>query len=626
MKIWSREHLETITRDKSTRTIGVLAHKFPRSIQSNHPIYGSGLLISQAIRLTDEVSLRFEDDFITIPLMAEYRGSQCTSPALMCDLLIASRAVYESVPGLGGDLQTRILTKWLAKSGEASIVNLLPQLYRWASFPEYYKEYLTKSYSALNLEAGCQETTKGTVKICIHSNRVNNSSRCGYRAVMFEPLRKEQHIAVKRPQAPSPSFRVTLIWESQYQMKPWQCPTRVPLTRGDASTTGTLFINSEDRDYQVLETKIGCLATELTVLPLLYMFYPRDRLQKLIAVDPTQQKAFYSHQGGSRLLDLRIQSMERRTLYHETNAQIKEPHSFERWLLSIHTCMAQDVMSVYQASWMPPGSETRTVRPHVFHDRLQLGHWLDNPVMTGLASAKQMSTDTFIDLPIFVNGHCYGSLRNQLDRATRALDPSAPHFDKMPTIFGLGEGHGWNVLVTGRVGKGTMPGLKYINDGQAGFYSPLMDISGSLYVDAFFPALFADIWTGDLSESKSAVNSGIQLRWEIDDEAISIDYELVMSILDRSLATAKLEYIVRPTFDMLDAHAPQQNGDGKAQMGSELWEQLLGNGMFCCALLSRDFHEHRPDVFMLNLALGMRLAQDMKGTFEEIFDWRRFNL
>lgn len=562
------------------------------------------------------MSLRFEDDFITIPLMVGKKLHYSTSPALMCDLLIASREVYESAPALGHNLRARTLSKWLVKSDETSAVNLLPQLYRWETFPTRFKEYLVSTCSDVKLRSGFYDSNERPDKLCMFSKKPS-SGKSGYRAILFEPLRKEQYKPVQYPQAPIQSFSVNLILKDQYELEHWPVQPCESFAFKSVVNAATLFINSEKRKHHVLETKMDCLVTELAALPYLYTYFAPERLQNLVAIDPDQHKAFYSYQGGSRLLEIRIR-YARKDLFSDAQLQLKEPYRFERWLLSIQTCMAQDIMSVYQASWpsqnlkckkLPIG---RKVRPHPLYEALTQRFWVENVSSAVLVAQNQMSVNELVDLRIFINGVCYGSLGEQLDQATQLLDPTASHFKKAATVFGLGGGNIGNVLVEDRIGKGTNPGLKYINYSQAGFYSPLVDMTTFLYVDCFFPVLFADFCTSGLCKDQSTSND-MQLQWNIDEKGIFIDYELEMSLLDRSLAAAKLEYIVRPVFNML-------NAQGEDTMGTEVREQILGNGMLISALMTRDF-SRRPEVFLMNLALGMRLAKNPKEVFKEVFAW-----
>ncbi|OGE52208.1 hypothetical protein PENARI_c011G06555 [Penicillium arizonense] len=620
MKIWSRNHLETIMQDKSTRAIGVLAHKFPRNIQSNHPIHGSGLLISQAIRLTDDVSLRFEDDFITIPHVVGKKLQYSTSPALMCDLLLASREVYESIPGLGSTLKARTLSKWLVKSDETSVESLLPQLYRWESFPGHFREYLISTYSAMKLRHEFHRSNEKHDKICISSKAPFNSSKGGYRAILFEPLRKEQYKPVQHPQALSQRFAVNLILKGQYAIEHWPIRPSEALAFRNTLNRATLLINGEKQKHHVLETQMDCFVLELAALPFLYAYFPAERLQKLVAIDPDQHKAFYSYQGGSRLLDIRIQ-FTRMDTFSDAQLKLKEPYRLERWLLSIQTCVAQDIMSTYQASWLSQNftcknaPTRRLVQPHPLYKTLVQPSWVETGTpLAALAAENQISVNELLCLPISVNGVCYGSLQDQLDRAKHLLDPTAPHFENAPTVFGLG-GHSGNVLVDDRVGKGTMPGLKYINYSQAGFYSPLVDMASFLYVDCFLPVLFADLCTTSLCKDYSTCN-GMQLQWNIDKKGIAIDCELEMSLLDRSLAAAKLEYIVRPVFNILDIQKEDT-------MNSRVREQVLGHGMLVSALMTRNL-SLRPGVFLLNLATGMRLAKDPREVFSKEFAWENW--
>ena len=65
---------------------------------------------------------------------------------------------------------------------------------------------------------------------------------------------------------------------------------------------------------------------------------------------------------------------------------------------------------------------------------------------------------------------------------------------------------------------------------------------------------------------------------------------------------------------MLDAVA--QHSPHKAQLA----EDVLSCALLACALLTRNFSK-RPDLFFLNLALGVQLASDMPGVFSDVFGW-----
>ena len=51
----------------------------------------------------------------------------------------------------------------------------------------------------------------------------------------------------------------------------------------------------------------------------------------------------------------------------------------------------------------------------------------------------------------------------------------------------------------------------------------------------------------------------------------------------------------------------------------------LAYGLFACAMLTRDY-SLRPDVFFLNLAVGVRLATKMRKVFSDFFNWYNLTL
>ena len=101
------------------------------------------------------------------------------------------------------------------------------------------------------------------------------------------------------------------------------------------------------------------------------------------------------------------------------------------------------------------------------------------------------------------------------------------------------------------------------------------------------------------------------IGWTVEEGIIHIDYDLDMKTLSKGLAVIKLEYLLRPMPETFDQAATGLR---------DLAEETLAYGLFACALLTRDY-SRRPDVFFLNLAVGVRLATDMRKVFSECFDW-----
>ena len=109
-------------------------------------------------------------------------------------------------------------------------------------------------------------------------------------------------------------------------------------------------------------------------------------------------------------------------------------------------------------------------------------------------------------------------------------------------------------------------------------------------------------------------NRDVWIDWAIDKDHLSINYDFTLGPLWNATASIKLEYILRPIFEMLEKLALSQRDTA---------EETLACGLFCCALLSRNYSK-RPDVFYLNLALGVRLATEMKEVFSQCFGWNNW--
>lgn len=106
------------------------------------------------------------------------------------------------------------------------------------------------------------------------------------------------------------------------------------------------------------------------------------------------------------------------------------------------------------------------------------------------------------------------------------------------------------------------------------------------------------------------------MRWREDAGSIHIDYHLDLKTLEKGLAFIKLEYLLRPMLEVLDRTVSHQR---------ELAEEILAYGLFACALLTRNYST-RADVFYLNLAIGVRLAAEMRRVFSDCFGWSNWPL
>ena len=218
-----------------------------------------------------------------------------------------------------------------------------------------------------------------------------------------------------------------------------------------------------------------------------------------------------------------------------------------------------------------------------------------------------MKLESFMDLPITINGTKYKQLRYYLDRASEFLDPEPERsLSSLPVAFGLGDGHGGNVMVSL---DQALPSILYVDYAVAEYHTPYLDLAKPIYQDSFFNIAYADFLCDDLTKGPNV--SGAQFCWKLEEKSFSIDYNLRLGFLSRGLAVTKLEYLLRPMFEMLGHTAPAL---------SDKAEETLSYGLFACALLTRDYSS-RPDVFFLNLAVGVRLVYEMRKVLADCFGW-----
>jgi hypothetical protein len=113
----------------------------------------------------------------------------------------------------------------------------------------------------------------------------------------------------------------------------------------------------------------------------------------------------------------------------------------------------------------------------------------------------------------------------------------------------------------------------------------------SIYNDAFFNVLYADLLCDDVSQINK---SGVIASWGLPAGAVRIEYNIDVDTLGKVIALSKLNYVLLPLLESVARDSPWQMKN---------IEEVLSYGLFCCALLSRRFTA-RPDVFFLNLAFG----------------------
>lgn len=93
-------------------------------------------------------------------------------------------------------------------------------------------------------------------------------------------------------------------------------------------------------------------------------------------------------------------------------------------------------------------------------------------------------------MPFEINGAHYPSLNEISQSAAKVLSPTTT--TSCPTVFGLGDAHGANILMSEDRGSNYRKELLYIDYEAAGYHSIMLDLAKPFYNDIFFQTLYAD--------------------------------------------------------------------------------------------------------------------------------------
>lgn len=156
-----------------------------------------------------------------------------------------------------------------------------------------------------------------------------------------------------------------------------------------------------------------------------------------------------------------------------------------------------------------------------------------------------------------------------------------------PVIFGLGDAHGANVMVSNDVLSNNSRDILYVDYEVAGFHPIMLDIANALYTDVFFDTLYMDILP-EVPETK----------YEMAGNLISVDFTPKIDDITQAIFDVKRRYLLQPLFNLAST------------LGMDLEKDipLLSNALLLCATLTRNYSE-RPDAFIRNTATGIVLAQ-----------------
>ena len=582
----------------------------------DYPVTGRHHVIPMPLSTYHGLQILHDQDFYVGPtpsseLISPEDDNSCKPIAcgVSCDLLLSSLCLWETKKKMMSSIKKVLLEKWLALSDSSDIQAIMPILYRSHYFSSCFRTNLHEQIAKIAIDVGLPTTMPHS---CDWSSaqgsysRVMAESSQSLRSFVLVPLKPEQY-------GLSPEEPPTLTSVGDYPGVEDFRPSSIRHSRTEFSTNSTChFIMIKTKRDCVWRLSYAKLAksfpAELQMLPLVTRFFRPETLQKVIAVDYASAQVYYESLNKPTLSSLRLR-------YHLQREGLNlEPLAFEGWLLGVELLRAKDVLGAYKESLKLADSNTTCDRQSIhrfYYERLH-GNRRLKEFYAGHTSdllPDGISLDAILDLPLVINGKEFQTLRHYLQRAEHVLNPKRRSgLKSLPITFGLGDGHGGNVMISDSQKPST---ITYIDYEVAGYHTPFLDLAKPLYLDGFMEIAYADLMHEDLDSNSLAGNS---VQWRVQADSVRIDYTFDMQPISKALASIKLEYMLRPVFDILLQFEPSKLA---------VAEETLACALFSCALLSRNYSKC-PNVFFLNLALGIELATDTKQTFMDMVGWNNW--
>ncbi|KAL2037669.1 hypothetical protein N7G274_009614 [Stereocaulon virgatum] len=624
IKIWSKTSFCQVVSQPFPSYLGVISYKVVRFTRRDHPTLGPRLFIYQPTRATEQLHVLHDFDFLAVPepdSISSTKGHsyKAISPGVSCDLFVTSLCVFEHEPGVMASFKARILQKWQLLSGADELESIVPLFCRGTSFGHSYSHEIRTQISEIEARHSedarrSRTSMQGTLgqQSSLVSAKDASGHSMGYRGLYLLPLQW-------RASAFCPEIG---LFPQGEQLCPTVCgiqneDTVLAISHFSSNSTGSYaeILTSDRLDWQKVYIKSAdSVPDELAALPLVQYYFPRENVQVLAAAQPDLQRIFFQRFIGETLNDTRLR-------YHydkgSANGDATEKTCFsDEWFINLELCRARDALAVYLRSFGRAHLSNACPQQRIhkfFHHRLVGNRRLRQfygegfPQFFAQTDHGTMSLEAFSDLPMVINGRRYQNLRHHLNRALVVLDPNRiGGLNSLPTAFGMGDGHGGNVMISKEQGA---PSILYVDYEVAGTHTPFLDLAKPIYQDGFFSVAYADLLHDDLTHTSE--RDGVGIKWRVEEGTIFVDYDLALQTLSKGVAVIKLEYLLRPMLEELEKIASSLR---------ETPEETLAYSLFSCALLTRDY-SMRPDVFFLNLAVGIRLATEIRKVFLDLFDW-----
>ncbi|KAI0525457.1 hypothetical protein F5B22DRAFT_658295 [Xylaria bambusicola] len=262
-------------------------------------------------------------------------------------------------------------------------------------------------------------------------------------------------------------------------------------------------------------------------------------------------------------------------------------------LLYTELVKAGDTLRAYRSSLSLErnSSAHRCNIQRFFHDRLLENRRVQAHYGHGISLGGQtISLDRLLSLRWLINGTSYPSLYQAYKEASDIISPTSAQILSCPTVFGLGDAHGGNVMIDESSAKGGgTSDILFIDYEVAGFHPVMLDLAKPLYNDLFYEMLYRRL-------TPSCISLGLKYTLDMETNTVILDMKPQIDNLTQALLDIKLRYLIKPLCDELRF------------LGANLEDHvpLLSTSLFLCATLGLSLASNE-EAFLANFASGLMI-------------------
>ncbi|KAL8997558.1 MAG: hypothetical protein Q9169_003176 [Polycauliona sp. 2 TL-2023] len=560
VKILSLDYFST-----SKTFLRVLSFKDKRVFETIGPPMTRTYRLQQATRLVDGFFILHDQWVYTAPLSGCVHGRDVNSAmfGVTADLLLSGFWLHGRDPD-GSLIQSYILAKYTALSGLHANTHTFAKHHRFSSeHHSWLAEKLLDLYRRLDLppeRTRCYCSLKEPRFLCSEAFHALGSP-CSSVAAQSTPPSSSSVEVSKQTEILSVLQRAPSAFSSN--------STNAEITISAGTVDGRLtkiFSKRSQNPQQELEGALKAAAFGIRVQ------VPRVALSG---------ELWYPLFEGITESELRLRS------YHNGWTDC---YSVET-LLYAELVKAEDMLRLYSKCFSDPnmpGVETEAQPIHRFFysrvvENVRFHQFYGESIPVGL---ENWSMADFLNTPWKVNGVTYPSLRELFRVAVNVVHPRSSQSMSCPVVFGLGDAHGANVMISNDASRNNSRDILYVDYEVTGFHPVMLDLAKSLYIDVFFATVYMDL-----------LPQVTKTKYTIEGNLITVDFTPEVDDVTQAIFDVKRRHLLQPLFDLALSH------------GKDLEKNipLLSNALLLCATLTRNYSEH-PHAFFQNMATGIVLA------------------